>query len=259
MAIKEFTSQMWSNLTGASKAPTVTDKAIVEVLDMVLMSATSAAAFDTLMLVNNSLTVSRNNHGVISGKNNGNINVQALYNIISSANNAVSSKTGISTVPGAHAIQDWEKVLAEPNIAGVPISASRMETSREVEVSESMVIVQDSAQKKYWTDNAVPRLKEWSIEGYITSASALDVGCVIKPSLTWQAYYLDVCAKSRRPVMFKTNRGEFVKVQITSLKTDEDASYNNAIKVYISLKEYNPYTVTSDIRDISIAVQVGGN
>lgn len=259
MAIKEFTSQMWNNLTGASKAPTVTDQAIVEVLDMVLSSSAATAAFDTLMLTNNALTVSRNNHGVIAGKGNGNINVQALYNIISDAGSAASSRLGISTVLGAHVIQDWEKVLAEPNIAGVPISASRMETNREVEVSESMVIVQDSAQKKYWTDNAVPRLKEWNIEGYITSASALDVGCIIKPSLTWQAYYLDVCAKSRRPVMFKTNRGEFVKVQITSLKTDEDATYNNAIKVYISLKEYNPYTVTSDIRDISIAVQVGGN
>lgn len=250
MAFTDVVKTAWSNLTGSTKGNTVTEKAIVEVLDMILLSTKTAAAFDSIMLLNNAGAVSRNNHGGYPV--NMDTNIQALYNIVADAGNSLSPTLG------SHVVQDWEKTLAEPNIAGVPISASRVETDREVEISESMVIVQDAAQKKYWTDNAVPRLKEWSIEGYLTSASALDSGFVIKPSLTWQMYYLDVCAKSRRPVMFKTNRGEFVKVQITSLKTDEDATYNNAIKVYISLKEYNPYIVSADIRDIGIAVLVGG-
>lgn len=248
MAFQDFVNSAWKGLTGYSKNTTATETAIVHVLDMVLRSAAATAAFDTVMLSNNALTVARNNHGdgyFVDGVGN----VQALYNMISSAD---------SSVLGAHIIQDWEKTLAEPNVAGVPISVERIETGREIDISESMVIVQESAQKKYWTDNAVPRLKEWSLEGYLTSTSALDTGCIIKPSLSWQIYYLDVCAKSRRPVLFKTNRGEFVKVQITNLRTDEGATYNNAIKVSISLKEYNPYTISADIQDIGIAVLVGG-
>lgn len=250
MAFTDVVETAWGNLTGSNKGNTVTEKAIVEVLDMILLNTKTAAAFDSVMLLNNAGAVSRNNHG--GYPINRDSNVQALYNIVANAGDNISSTLG------SHVVQDWEKTLVEPNIAGVPISASHIETGREVEISESMVIVQDAAQKKYWTDNAVPRLKEWTLEGYLTSSSALDNGFIIKPSLTWQSYYLDVCAKSRRPVMFKTNRGEFVKVQITSLRTEEDATYNNVIKVYISLKEYNPYTISADIRDIGIAVLVGG-
>ena len=111
--------------------------------------------------------------------------------------------------------------------------------------------------EKYWTDNAVPRLKEWVVTGYLTPTTPLDNGLVIKPSLQWQIHYLTVCADSRRPVMFKTNRGEFVKVQITNLHTTEEASYNNGIEVSISLKEYNPYFVDSGVGENEIAILVG--
>jgi hypothetical protein len=57
--------------------------------------------------------------------------------------------------------------------------------------------------------------------------------------------------------MFKTNRGEFVKVQITNLHTIEEASYNNGIEVSISLKEYNPYFVDSGTGENEIAILVG--
>ena len=149
------------------------------------------------------------------------------------------------------------QALAQPNVAGIPISSPKVETNREIEVSESMVIVQSEAMKQYWTDNSVPRLKEWTVEGYLTSISPLDAGCIIKPTLQWQAYYLDVCAKSRRPVLFKTNRGEFVKVQITNLHTTEEASYNNGIQVSLTLKEYNPYFINKIHSGTEIAVQVG--
>lgn len=240
MATKEIVSNMWSRLVGAKKGESVTERAIVEVLDFVLESTASTSLFDGVILANNAAAVHRNEHGDYA--------TQALYNIVK----PVTTNLGST-------LSNWEKILAEPNIAGVPISASRVSSNREIEVSESMVIVQESAVKKYWTDNAVPRLKEWTIEGYLTSASSLDIGCVIKPSLTWQAYYLDVCAKSRRPVIFKTHRGEFVKVQITNLNTEEDPSYNNVIKVSISVKEYNPLLIKSDPGSSLLAVMVGRN
>ncbi|MBO5921208.1 MAG: hypothetical protein J6Q48_02330 [Bacteroidaceae bacterium] len=198
------------------------------------------------MMANNSASMQKNTRGTYAS--NTNPLTQALYLTVTRASSNIRSIAGtLATV--------IDKALAEPNVAGIPISAAKIETNREIEVSESMVIVQSTKERKYWTDNAVPRLKEWNIDGYLTTTSPLDSGCLIKPSLQWQAYYLDICAKSRRPVMFKTNRGEFVKVQITNLHTNEEASYNNVIQVTMSLKEYNPYIVNNHPEENKIAIR----
>lgn len=237
---------MWAALTGSKKGDNVTAAAIVEVLDTILESKIADTAFNTVMLANNAAAVYKNTHG--SYPVNKNKAVAPLYTAVQQAN------MGLSTAPASNTLL---RATVEPNIAGIPISSAVVDTNREVEVSESQVIVQSTRQKKYWTDNAVPRLKEWTITGYLTSMSPLDSGQLIKPSLQWQAFYLDVCASSRRPVSFKTNRGEFVKVQITNLHTVEEASYNNAIKVEISLKEYNPYFVSSNMGENKVAIRVG--
>lgn len=151
-------------------------------------------------------------------------------------------------------LQDiWEKTLMLPNIEGVPISSSVVNTDRSVDVGEHPMIVQSSTKKQYWTDNAVPKLKEWTIEGYITTSLTLDNLYLVKPSLKMQINFLDMCAESRRPVLFKDNRGEFIFVNIMNLRTIEEASYNNAIKVSISLKEYKPFTVTNAVAQVGEA------
>lgn len=236
----EFWKQAGSSLLGVvgnKKGQSATEGAIVTVLDKVLENSWASLAFNSSMMANNMASTHRNNRGTYA--------LEALYSRIQPALPRGSSV--------ADTLKELNQALMEPNIAGIPISTSHVETDREIEISESMVIVQSKQVKQYWTDNAVPRLKEWTIEGYLTSTSAIDDGCIIKPTLQWQAFYLDVCSKSRRPVTFKTNRGEFVKVQITNLHTEEDATYNNAIKVNISLKEYNPYFIEDNFGDTIIA------
>ena len=237
---------LWAALTGSKKGDNVTSAAIVEVLDTILESKVADVAFNSVMVANNAVSMYRNTVG--SYPSSKNEKVSELYAMVQKFNSSISSNnvTGIML-----------QATIEPNIAGIPISSASVETNREIEISESQVIIQSTRQKKYLTDNAVPRLKEWTVTGYLTSLSPIDQGTLVKPSLQWQAYYLDVCASSRRPVTFKTNRGEFVKVQITNLHTAEEASYNNAIKVEISLKEYNPYYVTSNMSESKIAIKVG--
>ena len=231
----------WDKLSQYKAGVTnVTEEAIIAALDKVLSDTESQATFGTLMFSNNLASMKRNVGG---GP------VMPVLGALMSRNLLGSGFAAASTL--------MEQALVQPNVAGIPISSSRIETAREIEVAESMVIVQSTATKQYWTDNAVPRLKEWTVNGYLTSASALDNGAIIKPSLQWQIYYLDVCAKSRRPVLFKTNRGEFVKVQITNLQTVEEASYNNSIEVTLTLREYNPYFVDSITGENEIAVFMG--
>mgnify|MGYP003292816444 CR=1 FL=1 len=239
---------VWSTLTGSKAGVDMQEKAIIEILDKVLASAKAETAFDAVMLANNAAAVHKNNRGEFAPVMN--MDAAPLYA-------KIRQKVPGETLSVAGRMSDViNKALIEPNVAGIPISAAKIETNREIEVSESMVIVQSTRDRKYWTDNAVPRLKEWNIDGYLTVISPLDSGWILKPSLQWQAYYLDICAKSRRPVMFKTNRGQFVKVQITNLHTVEEASYNNAIHVTMSLKEYNPYIVSSDPEENKIAIKV---
>ena len=218
--------------TGVTKSDTVEAQATVKMLDLILSEQWATYAMDSVMLSTSTVAAKSSTLGgpIINTQ----LNVKALYDVITSRGNWTIAS-------------NIDKFLAEalsiPNISGIPISTQHYSESREVDVSESMVLVQSTSTKKYWTDNAVPRLKTWNMDGYITSLSAADAGLRIKPSLTWQARYLDICAKSRRPIMFKTSRGEFTKVQITSLNLEEDPSYNNAIHISISLKEYAPYYV----------------
>lgn len=239
---------VWNSLTGSKKGDNKQEAAIVEVLDLILQSKTAEVAFESVVLSNNMASSYKNNHGKYPA--NTSEGLVPLYAGIADINTSVHAVSAVKLL---------DEALMQPNIAGIPISSAKVETNREIEVSESMVIVQSTKNRKYWTDNAVPRLKEWTIEGYLTSTSPLDTGCLIKPSLQWQAYYLDVCARSRRPVLFKTNRGEFTQVQITSFHTIEEASYNNAIQVSISLKEYNPYTIASTPREDKIATKIMTN
>lgn len=246
-------SDQLGSALGTSAGKSATEETIVMVLDNILGDKTVETTFNVVMLANNSASMYRNIHGGYPVNKSKAVNW--LYEAIMRGKNelAATSLGQIISKAGTLAMQ----ALAQPNVAGIPISSPKVETNREIEVSESMVIVQSEAMKQYWTDNSVPRLKEWTVEGYLTSISPLDTGCIIKPTLQWQAYYLDVCAKSRRPVLFKTNRGEFVKVQITNLHTTEEASYNNGIQVSLTLKEYNPYFINKIHSGTEIAVQVG--
>lgn len=251
---KEVKFDLWGTLSSAEKkAGNATNAAITEVLDAILTNKGIETAYNTVMLANSAAAMYKNNHGSYPSSRN------KYTSLIEAIIFTPTAETGYKALRGVtpKTTEIIDKALVVPNIAGIPISSPKVETNKEVEISESMVIVQSTATKKYWTDNSVPRLKEWTITGYLTPTSPLDTGLQIKPSLKWQAYFLEVCADSRRPVLFKTNRGEFVKVQITNLHTVEEASYNNGIEVQISLKEYNPYFISASTGENEIATLVG--
>ena len=192
---KEVKFDLWGSLSSVNKkAGNVTKAAIVGVLDAILMDKGVETAFGTVMLANGAAAMYKNNHGPYPSSTN------KFTSLIDSI--VVTTQSQLRSVMPPTVTSLMDKALVVPNIAGIPISSPKVETNKEVEVSESMVIVQSTATKKYWTDNSVPRLKEWTVSGYLTSSSPLDTGLQIKPSLKWQAYYLDVCADSRRPVLF---------------------------------------------------------
>lgn len=251
-----MTYDLW-NLFATKKVNTeitsASVKAITAVLDGVMMDRKVELAFETSMLANSAFAASKARGGGLGTSPVGKTAAMLIHPIAS----AIMESGSLSAVAGK-SLQLIQATLSEPNIGGIPISSATIETERDIEISEQMVIVQSVASKQYWTDNAVPRLKTWSLEGYLTSADPdIDRGYTIKPTLSFQQFYLDTVASSRRPVLFKTNRGDFVKVQITNLHFHEEASYNNAIQISCELKEYNPYIVSDAAGSIQVARQVG--
>lgn len=231
------------------------------VMDAIVRSSAWKTAYEAVMLSSSAAQVLRNQS---LRQRQGTPTITGLGLEAASALSGVIGLLDISLVTEAASayalskaspfLQDiWEKTLMLPNIEGVPISSSVVNTDRSVDVGEHPMIVQSSTKKQYWTDNAVPKLKEWTIEGYITTSLTLDNLYLVKPSLKMQINFLDMCAESRRPVLFKDNRGEFTFVNIMNLRTIEEASYNNAIKVSISLKEYKPFTVTNTVAQVGEA------
>lgn len=145
------------------------------------------------------------------------------------------------------------ETLMEPNIEGIVIHTDTSTVTRDVDISESVTIVQEGYQKEYNIDNAVPHLRQWTLTGYMTSilSFGLDTLFTIKPTLIMQQNYLDAVAASRQPVWFKTSNCEFVLVQISHLEMSQSPDATNAIKISISLVEYKPLTMSN--KTINIA------
>jgi hypothetical protein len=259
---------LWSTINKA--VDNVKNQATYAVMDAIIQSSSLQAVYSTVMLATSAAQVVRNEKMSAAAGSVGNsakaLGLTVTSDIISGLGGTIglidislvtnAATAAVLSKASPYLQEVWEKTLVLPNIEGIPINTSSLATSREVEVGEQMMIVQSTLQKQYWTDNAVPKLKEWQLEGYITTALSLDSLYLIRPSLKMQLNFLDTCAASRRPVLFKDNRGEFMFVQITNLQTTEEATYNNAIKVNISLKEYKPFTVDYGQAKYEIASRV---
>lgn len=255
-AISGKKDNLWNQITGENAR----ERGIAVMMDSIITSSTLKDVYETVMLNASGRQALRAMKGTLNTTTPDPRAVTVGYEVqaLGLADISVITGAGISAIAGliSGEMQDlWEKTLMVPNIEGVPISTATIDTSRDVDIGDEMMIVQSTAQKQYWTDNAVPKLKEWTVSGYITTQLSLDSLYLVKPSLKMQHEFLDICAASRRPVLFKDNRGEFRFVQIMNLSTTEEASYNNAIKVTISLKEYKPFTVDNVTSLVDTATQ----
>lgn len=140
------------------------------------------------------------------------------------------------------------KVTIDPNIAGIPIKSASEDISRNIDVSEQSVIIeQNTAGRQYVTDSAAPKPREFHVTGYVTTLShLLDTGWLIKPTLKFQMNWLDGVSKIRIPIWYKTYYGEMIRVLITDLKFTQDPKVQNAVAVDVTLREYIPLTISMD-------------
>lgn len=110
-------------------------------------------------------------------------------------------------------------VFNQPSLCYVPIMSESLTMRRTSDIGTTMLITQTTQKKDYITDNAAPRPRVWTGQGYITSlVPMLENGIALKPSLVTQQAILEAAADSRQPVTFKTDTGEVVHVLVQDLQ-----------------------------------------
>lgn len=140
--------------------------------------------------------------------------------------------------PWVDAVNKAYEAVRDPNIDGIIIRASKESSSRDVDVSQKLLLRLQDSSKEYAIDNSVPHLRQWKIEGYITSSSILGRGLTVKPDLLYKLTLLDSFSKSRLPVLFKSSDMRFNKVLISHYDYEYDPKATNAAHVNITLQEF---------------------
>lgn len=158
----------------------------------------------------------------------------------------------------AQYMNELNSMFQQPNIEGIVIFTESEQTTREMDVSTSpMVVQQDLVSTTYVTDNAVPKPRSWSLKGHLATTLSTDHYFVIKPSLMLQRNYLDNCMRTRKPVWFKTYDNQFIKVLISNMQTAWDPKSMNTMSISLSLVEYSPIYVTDSPLTPAIASKLG--
>lgn len=166
-----------------------------------------------------------------------------VYSILQSAN-ATLTTLGANKVKGGHeflkALNDMNQALSGCNIDGIPVLTASVDVQRTVDVSSDPVISLAGEKREVFTKSATPRLRTWSIKGYLKAGNDIDTYYYTKPTLVMQADLLDAMASSRRPVLFKDNNNRFFRVQITNFSQSWTAESSTAVAVNITLQEWRP-------------------
>lgn len=160
----------------------------------------------------------------------------------------------------AQVTNDIWAMFGQPNIEGIVIFTEKERTSRTADISaQPLVVNSEGGSTRYAIDNIVPKPRTWTLEGKLTVVLPTDHYLVVKPSIILQKQYLDNCARSRKPVWFKTWDNTFVKVLIESMDTSWDPKSLNTLDISLSLREYVPYRVESRprVREILPKTYVG--
>ena len=157
---------------------------------------------------------------------------------------------GSISIGASRAINTLITTLLLPNIEGIPIQADTQTCSRDVDISELMLIGQggNAHGKQYVTDNTAPRPREWRLTGYLMPlVDWVDSYLLVKPTLAAQIGLLDRYATARAPVWFKPYYNLFEQVLISNFTYDFEPDKLNGVRVSLTLREFVPFEAESTI------------
>ena len=134
--------------------------------------------------------------------------------------------------------------LAQGAKYAIPLMVETNQMSAQAEVSESLLITQDT--KKYISDNVAPGSKTWTLSGYIDGIKEAEPTNYYKPlvrlftDILWQWYERGAVLKYR-----DGNAQLYDQVVIKSLQTSQQKDAGDVVAFQLTLKEINVMSITA--------------
>lgn len=134
--------------------------------------------------------------------------------------------------------------LAQGAKYAIPLYVETNQMSAQAEVSESLLITQDT--KKYIADNVAPGSKTWSLSGYIDGIKELEPTNYYKPlvrlftDILWQWYERGAVLKYR-----DGNAQLYNQVVIKSLQTSQQKDAGDVTAFQMTIKEINIMSIAN--------------
>lgn len=182
---------------------------------------------------------------------------------LGSATSFITNAGGLMTSFNDTVARELNAVLDElknPNIEGIPIHADQELENSSSDVNQKMYIRESADNKDYRIDNTVPKLRTWTVRGYLMSNPyiiPLESKLVIKPSLIAQRELLQWFKDSRKPVWFKTHDNRFFKVLINMIESQYSVQSLNSLSVNLQLTEFKALEVDSEMAETTIMNEKG--
>ena len=143
----------------------------------------------------------------------------------------------------------------------IPLEVETNQMSAQAEVSESLLITQDT--KKYIADNVAPGSKTWSLSGYVVGDKKLELTNYYRPIMR---LYVDILwSWFKHGAVLKYMDGGariYDQVVIKSLQTSQQKDAADAVAFQMTLKEINVMEINDNLDnavDASITAPKSGS
>jgi hypothetical protein len=154
----------------------------------------------------------------------------------------------------ANALSIIKQFVAQPNLAGMPIAATRFDCVMEADVSRHVVIDLTQNNKKNVMDNVAPGPRTWEIEGYI-GGLLLELTSLYMPSLALATRLIDDLFQARTPTVLITPYFNSHNVLISRFEYSSVPDVQNRVPVRISLVEVTSLTANLAIIEATPSLQ----
>lgn len=134
-------------------------------------------------------------------------------------------------------------LLTTPWLAYVPIWPEEVVDELDAEISTQLVVSTIDGGKEFVSDNTAPKPRTWNIKGYIKGIPYIELTNWFMPSLSAQKLIIDSAIRLRRPLPFRTNEGEIVKVFVKNRKYLSSPDNMNAIKIELLVQEFLQFNI----------------
>jgi hypothetical protein len=130
-------------------------------------------------------------------------------------------------------------------LAGVRLKIDKYIDTQDSEVSDQ-VILDNTGGRKRTIDNTAPKIRTWTIEGYIL-AEEYEFSTFYITSVERNRQRIEDAKNTRQPIVFKVSSGKSFDVVCESFVIEKKGEYQNALPIRLVLKQWLTQTIANTV------------